>query len=169
MRFYILAGLVIFAWGCSERNPSNPPSPKTVVDAAPDSKEARFVFVAPDGFEWNDKHGIWYNKRTRMSITVAHAPGESFQAVVDDFVADRMLATNMELLSKDTRDVDGRATLLVHGNRLNAKYPQQFSTVAYGTRTGCAQLTAIYPRDTAGHLKTQIEDSLLTSRYEVPD
>jgi hypothetical protein len=88
---------------------------------------------------------------------------------VDDFVADRMMAANMELTSKDIRDVDGRPTLLVHGNRLNAKYPQQFSTVAYGTNTGCAQLTAIYPTDTAADLKTRIENSLLTSRFEVPD
>jgi hypothetical protein len=169
MRFFIFAPLVIFGLGCSTRNASDQPTPKTVVGVAPDSKEPRFVFVAPDGFEWNNEHRIWHNKNLRTSITVAHAPGTSFQAVVDDFVAERMIAANMELLSKDIRDVDGRATLFIHGNRLNAKYPQQFSTVAYGTSTGCAQLTAIYPTDTAEELKTQIGDALLASRYEVPD
>jgi hypothetical protein len=80
-----------------------------------------------------------------------------------------MLAANMELLTKDVRDVDGRATLLVHGNRLNAKYAQQFCTVAFAKATGCAQITAMYPTEITQDLKDRIEESLLTSRYEVPD
>jgi hypothetical protein len=170
MRFVILAAFVTLAvLGCSERNVSNPSIPKTIVGGAPESKEPRFVFVAPDGFEWNNEHRILRNSALRTSITFAHAPGVSFQAAVDDLVAERMRAANMELISKDIRDVEGRATLLVRGNRLNAKYPQQFSTVAYGTSWGCAQLTAIYPTDTSENLKAQIDHSLLTSRYEVPE
>jgi len=169
MRFLTLAPLVVFALGCSERNAADQPIPETAVGVATDSKEHRVVFVAPDGFEWNDEHRVWYNEKIRTSITVAHATDTSFQTVVDDFTTDRMLAAKMELISKDIRDVDGRDTLLVHGNRLNARYPQQFSTVAFGTSTGCAQLTAIYPTATAEDVKTKIEHALLTSRYEVPD
>ncbi len=169
MRSFMLAALAVIFFGCSERSASNRPIPQTVVGVARDSKEPQFVFVAPDGFEWNSEHRLWYNKNTRTSITLAHAPGKSFQMVVDDFVADRMLAANLDLLSKDVRDIDGRATLLVHGNRLNAKSPEQFCTVAFGTRTGVAQVTAIYPSDLTERMKASIEESLLTSRYELPD
>jgi hypothetical protein len=169
MRSFIFAALAVFLFGCSEHNASHGPVPQTVGGIAPTSKEPRFVFVAPDGFEWNKEHRIWHNKDTRTSFTLAHGHGKAFQAVADDFVADRMLSAKLELVTKDIRDIDGRATLLVHGNLLNAKYPQQFCTVAYGTSTGCAQITAIYPTDTTDDLKTQIQESLLTSRYEVPE
>lgn len=172
MRFVIFVSLLILMFmleaGCSEGPKSGQSMPEKVVGLTPGSKEPRLVFVAPDGFEWNSEHRIWHNKKIRTSITVSHKPGAAFQAVVDDFAVDRMKAAKMELIRKDTREVEGRPTLLVHGNRLNAKYPQQFSTVAYGTSTGCAQLTAIYPTDTAQDLKTQIENALLNSRYEVP-
>ena len=102
-------------------------------------------------------------------MTLAHESRKSFQAVVDDFVADRMLAANLELISKDIRDMNGRPTLLVHGNRMNSKKPEQFCTVAYGTKTGCAQITAIYPSDMTEDLKGAIEESLLTSQYEAAD
>jgi hypothetical protein len=167
MRNLILAS-VILALGCSQDKGADQVLPHTVVAGDPEPKEPRIVFMAPDGFEWNIEHGIWHNKNLRTSITLAHEPGTSFQAVVDDFVPDRMKAANLELISKDIREVEGRATVLVLGNRLNAKYPQQFTTVAYGTSTGVAQLTAIYPADTAQELKTQIENSLLNSRYETP-
>lgn len=169
MRSFILAALAVVLFGCSERSAPDQPPPENFVGLAPDSNEPRFIFVAPDGFEWNNKHRLWHNKSTKASVTLAHGSGTSFQAVVDDFVADRMLAANMELLSKDIRDIGGRPTLLVHGSRLNTKYPEEFCTVAYGTKTGCAQITAIYPSDVTEDMKTEIEESLLASRYEVPD
>lgn len=169
MRSFILAALAVVLFGCSQRNASDQPPRQIVVGPASGSNEPRFVFVELEGFEWNDEHRLFHNNRTKSSVTLAHEIGKSFQTVVDDFVADRMLAENMELLSKDIRDIDGRPTLLVHGQRLNAKSPEQFCTVAYGTKTGCAQITAIYPADMTEDLKTRIEKSLLTSRYEVPD
>ncbi|TWU09928.1 hypothetical protein [Allorhodopirellula heiligendammensis] len=161
--------LTTLALGCSDRHVSIEQLPQTVVGVDVDTNEPRFVFVAPDGFDWNDEHRIWHNKTTRTSVTLAHAPGTTLQSVVDDFVADRMLPSGMELTEKVIRDVAGRPTLLVHGNRLNARYPQQFCTVAFGTTTGCAQITAIYPADGDEHAKQQIETSLLESRYEVPN
>ena len=155
--------------GCADRQTSMPALPEAVVGAELNSPEPRFVFVAPDGFEWNDEHGIWHNKSIRTSVTLAHAPGITFQSIVDDFVTDKMLASGMELTSKETRDVEGRPTLMVKGNRLNARYPQQFCTVAFETMAGCAQITAFYPADLAEHIKRQIETSLLESKYESPD
>lgn len=168
MRLFLLPTFAIIFVSCSERRASNQPIPK-VAGVASDVTEPRFVFEAPDGFEWNDEHRLWHNKNNRTSITPAHSPGKSFQTIVDDFVADRMLAANLELVSKDVRDIDGRPTLLVYGNRLNAKSPQEFCVVAFGTRTGVAQATAIYPADLPEDQKTAIEDALLTSRYEFPD
>ncbi len=161
--------LTLTMLGCDQRQASLEALPETVVGTNIGSREPRFVFVAPDGFVWNDEHRIWHNKSTRTSVTLAHAPGTSFQSVVDDFVPDRMLASGMELANKETRDLDGRPTLLVKGNRLNAKYPQQFCTVAFGTTTGCAQITAIYPADAPDEMKRQIETSLLGSKYVVPN
>lgn len=169
MRSFTLAAVAAVLFGCSPRSASDQAPAQTVVGLAPDSKEPRFVFVALEGFEWNNEHRLWYNKSAKASVTLAHESGKSFQTVVDDFVADQMLAANLELLSKDIRDMNGRPTLLIHGNRLNAKDPQQFCTVAYGTKTGCAQITAIYPSDMTADLKATIEESLLSSRYEVPD
>lgn len=169
MRTTPLIALVFLALGCSERETFMEPAPPTVVGVDAKSKEPRFVFVAPDGFEWNDDHRSWYSEATRTSITPAHAPGTSFQSVVDDFTADRMQSAGMELIKMETRDVDGRPTLVVHGNRINTSYPQQFCTVAYGTTTGCAQITAIYPADLAEEMKAQIETSLLQSKYEAPN
>jgi hypothetical protein len=74
----------------------------------------------------------------------------------------------MELISKDVCRIDGRDTLLVHARRLNAKYPQQSCTVAFGTGTGCAQITAIYPTDMDQSTKTAIESALLKSTYGAP-
>lgn len=169
MRTTALIALTVSVIGCSEHRALIESVPQTVVGVDTNSKEPRFVFVAPDGLEWNDEHRIWYSKMTRTSVTLAHAPGTSFQSVVDDFTADRMLSSGMELIKKGTRDVDGRPTLFVHGNRLNTGYPQQFFTVAYGTAIGWAQITAIYPADLPLDMKTQIETSLLQSKYEVPD
>ena len=97
---------------------------------------------------------------------MAHAPGKLLQSVVDEFVPDRMLESGMELTSKEKLDVDGRTILVVKGNRLNAKNPQQFCTVAFGTQAGCAQVTAIYPTDSPEQMKKHIEASLLESKYE---
>lgn len=169
MRSLTFAVLAIVLFGCSQRNASDQLSPQNVVGLAPGSKEPRFVFVALDGFEWNNEHRLWYNKSAKASVTLDHESRKSFQAVVDDFVADRMLAANLELISKDIRDMNGRPTLLVHGNRMNSKKPEQFCTVAYGTKTGCAQITAIYPSDMTEDLKGAIEESLLTSQYEAAD
>lgn len=169
MRTIPLIALIFLALGCSERETFTEPAPPTVVGVDSDSNEPRFVFVAPDGFEWDDDHRFWYSEATRTSVTLAHAPGTSFQSVADDFTADRMLSAGMELIKKQTRDVDGRPTLFVHGTRLNSRYPQQFCTVAYGTTTGCAQISAIYPADLPEEMKSQIETSLLQSKYEAPD
>jgi hypothetical protein len=49
------------------------------VGVAPNSKEPRFIFVALDGFKWNDEHRVWYNTKLRTSITLAHAPGRHFK------------------------------------------------------------------------------------------
>ena len=167
MRIFLFATLCCpIALGCSGPHASDVPVASPVADIDGDLVKPRFVFSAPDGFEWNDEQQIWNNKVTRTSISLAHAQGTSFETIVDDFIADRMLAANMELISKDIRDVVGRPTLLVHGNRLNAKYPQQFCTVAFGTETGCAQLTAIYPKAADEEMKKQIETLLLSSRYK---
>ncbi len=161
--------LTLTLLGCSESQTSVDALPETFVASDINSQEPRFIFVALDGFVWNKEHQIWHNKSTRTSVTFAHATGTSFQSVVDDFVPDRMLASGMELTDKETRDIDGRSTLLVKGNRLKARYPQQFCTVAFGTTTGCAQITAIYPADAPDPMKNQIETSLLESKYEVPN
>ncbi|MEM6473543.1 MAG: hypothetical protein AAF802_28545 [Planctomycetota bacterium] len=100
---------------------------------------------------------------------MAHAPDTTFQTVVDDFVSDRMLGSGMELTNKETRDVGGRPTLLVKGNRVKARYPQQFCIVAFGTTIGCVQITAIYPANSPDQMKAQIEQSLLASKYEIPN
>jgi hypothetical protein len=168
MKSMLLIVLVLTVLGCVERKSSIPVLPETVVGTEINSQEPRFVFVAPDGFDWNDEHRIWHNKSTRTSITLAHEPGTSLQSVDDEFVSDRMIASGMELINKETRDVDGRPTLLVKGNRMNGRYPQEFCTVAFGTIAGCAQITAIYPTDTRDQMKKQIEASLLESRYETP-
>ena len=114
-------------------------------------------------------HPIRYNESSRTSITLAYAPGISFQTVSNDFVANRMLIASMELISKDFRNANGRPTLLVHGNRLRAPYAQQFCAVAFGTQSGCAPITASYPTDSPENIKSQLETSLLNSRYEGPD
>ena len=134
----------------------------------PVSKEPRLIFTGPDGFEWNDEHRIWHSKQTRASISPAHAVGTTFQTVVNDFVADRMLESSFELLTKEIRDIDGRPTLVVHANRLNARYPQETCTVAFGTVTGCAQITAVYPAAADEGIKRMIESALLSARYEAP-
>ena len=108
MKITPLIILTLIVLGCAERKSSIPVLPETVVGAELNSQEPRFVFVAPDGFDWNDEHRIWHNKSTRTSITLAHAPGSSFQSVVNEFVSDRMLKSGMELTNKETRDVDGR-------------------------------------------------------------
>jgi len=168
MRLLLVAGTVLFSLGCADRGPSNGATPQVVVVGDPDAREPRFAFTAPAGFEWNEEHSIWYNKQVRTSISLAHAPGTSFQTVIDDFAADRMLSSDMELLDKGIRDIEGRPTLLVHAKRLKAKYPQTACTVAFGTESGCAQITAIYPTDLDEDEKSQIESALLNSRYENP-
>jgi hypothetical protein len=165
----VLLTLLLAATGCGDQGANKPPLPKTIVGIDPSSKEPRFEFTAPDGFEWNDQHRIFYNKQLRTSIQLAHGAETTFESVVDDFSAEKMRASNMELISKEVRQIDGRDTLLVHANRLNAKYPQQSCTVAYGTETGCAQITAIYPTEMAQSMKTAIESALLKSTYGVPN
>ena len=161
--------LMLAVLGCTEPQAPVGALPETVVGIDINSQEPRFTFVAPDGFIWNDEHKMFHNQATRTSVTLAHAPGTSFQTVVDDFVSDRMLSAGMELTTKETRDVGGRPTLLVKGNRVKARYPQQFCTVAFGTTTGCAQITAIYPADVPDLMKARIETSLLESTYGVPE
>ncbi|MCU0715951.1 MAG: hypothetical protein MUD03_07480 [Pirellula sp.] len=168
MRTAALVALVLLPFGCSKRPNSDASLPQTVVGDI-GSRKPRFVFVAPDGFLWNDEYRIWHNKATQTSVKLAHEPGATFESTVDDFEADRMLAFGMELTKKETREINGRPTLLVHGNRLNAPFPEQFCTVAFGTSDGCAQITAIYPTNGTDQMKMQIETSLLESRYEVPD
>ena len=169
MRYLLLCTTVALSVGCYDRGKPITQLPQTVVGVNPGSTEPRLAFVAPDGFEWNEQHRIWYNENLRASVTLAHAPGIEFQSVVDDFVADRMLASSMELLIKEVREIDGRPTLLIHANRLKGNYPQQACTVAYATDTGCAQLTAMYPTDMNPNIKTAMEQALLTSHYGLPD
>jgi hypothetical protein len=167
--------LLVLIWaaatfaGCSDQEPAANSLPTVVANGTTNPREPRFVLTAPDGFEWNEEHKIWHNKKQRMTVSLAHAHDTSFQAVVDGIIADRMSTAGMELLDKEVRDVAGRPTLLVHANRLRSKYPQQCCTVAYATASGCAQLNAIYPKDTAPELKAQIETALLTSRFEASE
>ncbi len=169
MRYVLLVTIILLSQGCADRRASIDEIPRTVVGVDPESNEPRFVFTVPDGFDWNDEHRVWYSKAFRTSITLAHAPEASFENVVEDFSADRMSASNLELVGKDIREIDGRTMLLVHANRLTGKYPQQVCTVAFGTKTGCAQINAIYPRDMDASMKTRIETALLNSRYEEPE
>lgn len=133
------------------------------------SKQPQFLFSAPAGFEWHKEQRLWYHKELRTSISPAHGPGASFQSVVDDFQKEKMLTAGMQLLSKEVRDVEGRPTLILHANRLNGKFPQQVCTIAFGTSTGCAQITAIYPTALGAAKKSELQAALLTSRYGVPD
>jgi hypothetical protein len=161
--------LLTFAMiGCAEHRVSPTLLPEKVAGTEVNAHEPKFVFIAPDGFEWSDANRIWHNKSTNTSIALAHEPGRSFQSVVDDFVPERMLASGLELIDKETLYASGRATLLIKGNRLNVRVPQQFCTVAFGTDLGCAQITAIYPTDSSDRWKNKIEASLLESRYEMP-
>ena len=169
-----LVALFTLLIGCSQHTESDFASgshvtePRTTTDDI-SVQEPRFVFVAPEGFRWNDQYRIWHNETTRTSVTLAHAQGPTFSAVVDEFVADRLLVSELKLTNKEMRDVDGRPTLLVNGIRLNAPYPQEFCTVAFGTSEGCAQITAIYPADGTDEMKKQIEASMLDAKYEVTD
>jgi hypothetical protein len=169
LRFPLIPVVTLISLGCTNGVKPGGAIPQTVVGVEPNSNEPRFVFMAPDGFKWSDEHRIWYNKAIRTSVSMAHAPGISFQTVVDDFVPERMIAENLELLDKDIRDISGRPTLLVHANRRNSDYPQEMCTVAFGTKTGCAQITAIYPADMRKPMKLEIESALLNSRYEGPE
>lgn len=167
MRILALIVLSVLLTGCSKKPVADETLPtKTVGEISP--QEPRFIFNGPDGFEWNAEHRIWHNETARTSVTLAHAVDTTFQSVVDDFTAENMLASGLQLNTKKMLDVDGRPTLLVIGDRLTAPYPQQFCTVAFGTEDGCAQITAIYPTNSSDQLKKQIETALVESRYEAP-
>lgn len=166
---FVLVFVACIATGCGKNTPPSQEMPKTVIGIDETSNEPRFTFKAPDGFVWNEEHKLFYYKELRTSITMAHAPEQSLEFVIEDFSTDRMLSANMELLEKDVREVNDRKTLLVKGNRLNAPYPQQFCTVAYRTDNGCAQLTVIYPTDLSVEVKSELESALLNSTYGVPN
>lgn len=164
--FLLLAPCYLVALGCLGSPAADAPVPSSAADIDSDVEKPQFVFSAPEGFKWNEDHQLWHNEVMRTSIRLAHDPSASFDNIVDDFESDRMLAANMELVSKDIRDVAGRPTMLVRGNRLNAKYPQQFCTVAFSTKVGCAQITAMYPKSMNEEMKQQIENALLAARHE---
>ena len=168
MRNIFLASLVMFVLGCSDRNAADQPAPRTEVTAENKVKKPGFVFDAPDGFQWDDELGLWYNDDGSVGISLHHTPGESFEAVSGDFTEERMRRSNLELISKETRDIEGRPTLLLQGNKLNATVPKKFCTVVYATDVGVAQLTAIYEADTADELRAAVEHALITSRHNTP-
>jgi hypothetical protein len=168
MQYVSMVAITIVALGCAKHSTSETAISQAVASEDRDSQEPHFRFIAPDGFQWNSEHRIWHHKGLRTSITLSHAPGATFQTVIDDFVPARMLTLNMELTSKEIRNIDGRPTLLVHANRLKGKYPQEACAVVFGTDVGCAQLNAIYPADMNKEMKARIESALLNARYEVP-
>ncbi len=139
----------------------------TVTGVEPGSKEPRFTLEMPDGFEWSSKHRLYHNNQLRTTIRPTHSVGVEIQTVVDDFAAADL--KTFEVIDKEIVNVDNRPTLLLHANRRDGKYPQQVCVVAYGTKTGCAQVTALYPTDAAESLKKTLEKSLLNSRYEFPE
>lgn len=131
------------------------------------SGEPEIRFVGPDGFEWREEHKIWYNKSLRCSVETAYDGQANFQAICDEFETDRMQAGNLELVSKEVKDIGGRSMLIVHSDRIGGNYPQQAITVAYPAEGGCAQLTAIFPRDLDQKMKDEIEKALLESQCTI--
>ncbi len=168
MRYCLLPLVMMLLLGCADPNGPDNATPQVVAGGTGDANEPRFEFKPLEGFLWNSEHRIWYGKEFRTSITPSHAESTTIQAVADDFGADRMLESKMELMSKDFREVEGRNTLLVHAKRLNGKYPQEVCTVAFATKGGVAQITAIYPSDMTPEFKTQIESALLQSKWVEP-
>jgi hypothetical protein len=153
--------------GCTDKE--RPDAGTTVRTAdPPPMAEPSFRLIAPVGFVWNEGHGIYYNDAIRTSISLTLAMSVDFQSVVDDFTPERMLDAKLELLSKEIRAIDGRPTLLVKANRLNAPCPQRSLTAAFAARSGCAQVTAIYPATTTPEIESEIEEALVTSRYVEP-
>ncbi|MCO6046572.1 hypothetical protein NG895_21960 [Aeoliella sp. ICT_H6.2] len=171
MRIKLLVAIVSLTLcaGCGKNDSAEEAMSNTVVGIDEASEEPRFTFIAPDGFVWDEQNKLFHNEQLRTSILMAHAPQQTLNFLINDFSADQMLSANMELVEKDVRQLDGRETLLVKGNRLNAPFPQQFCIVAYGTDEGCAQLTAIYPEDLSDEIKANLESALLNSTYGVPE
>ena len=169
MRLLLLAIFALSALGCNQRKASVDALPESVVGIEAESSEPQFSLVVPEGFAWIEENRIWYNKNTRASVTIGHEQGKSLDAVDADFTVDRMQSHDMELTSKEIRDIEGRRTLLVKGNRLGSSYPQQFCVVAFETSVGCAQLNAIYPANSSQQMKMEMEEALLESKYGIPE
>ena len=167
MRFYAALLLCV---GCSETAVSTSAlSPKIATNANNVFQEPHFIFSAPDGFAWNSENKIWHNSQMRTSISLSHGAGAAFENVANDFDKDAMLADGVELLNKDFREIDGRQTIVVKARKRNAKGLKTSITVAYATKSGCAQLTAIYPSEMDERSVSTIESALLNSNYVEPD
>ena len=166
--FLLLTGSVLLI-GCNQAEPpADPPAAADTIESL-DSDQPIITIKPPAGFEWVDGNSTLYNKELRTSISLAHAPGVEFKSVVDDFTASNMMAANMQLVSKEIIDVDGRQTMIMVADMASDDLPKQTCTVAYPTDAGCAQLAAIYPASTSDEVKQQLREALLASKFVVPE
>jgi hypothetical protein len=141
------------------------------VTLAPNTAELRFVFTAPDGFRQEGMN--WGGTTTDGLIVHAHVPGAVFQTIADEFIRAKS-TISLRTMSQNVGNTGVRPTLLVHwdlGQIPNQAKPQtsRGCTVVYGTSTGCAQITAVYPTDATEEMKRQIQTSMLNSWYTIPD
>ena len=123
------------------------------------------VFRAPDGFEERPQNHMFYHAGLRASISPAYQPGAVFDKVTAEFTEKNLRNNGMALREKQMKDVKGRKTFLVKGDRIKSKYPQIFVTVVFPADGGCVQLTAIYPADLQPELQQKIDSAILNAHY----
>ena len=124
-----------------------------------------FVFSGLDGFEGPSEKGIFTNSKIRATIVPAFQPGVHFDDVVKEFTDENLRQSSMSARERVMKEIGGRKTYFVKGDRLSGKSPRMFTSVIYPTVSGCAQLTAIYPSDTSAQIQESIDSSLLNSKY----
>jgi hypothetical protein len=182
-RFYILTSLtlVLFFFGCTERGgrpglPAGEPNSQQSEEVRNQNTSSHdgelkasaggFEFTLFDGFDGPLEKGVFRHSKLRISINPAFKPGASFEETIKEFYDDTLLTQSKispgERLDKE---IAGRRTFLFKADRIGGKYPQAILTVVYPTKSGVAQITSIYPKDTPAEIQQQIESSLLMSKY----
>lgn len=157
-RIAVSACVIVIVTGCGARTP-------IPASAAPVQQPKGLVFIAPTGFEEHPEKHLYYHPKFRASISPAYNGRAKFDEVAAEFTEEVMRAHGMALNEKTMKDVGGRKTLVLKGDRLNGKYPQVFTTVVFPTQHGVAQLTAIYPTDSPIEIQERIDSAILNARY----